>query len=256
MTPRIRKAAVVASSVAVLGAAGIGVAAAADSPSSSSGTTTTGPAPAGAPGGPGRDHRGPGPRGEHLAAVAKTLGVTAEQLRTAVRDARPEKADRPKPDPDARVAELAKALGVEASKVREILEANRPARPDRGERPRPPKGERRAPKDGERPPAGRGPGGPGFGPGGRGPGGPGFGPGGPGGPRGDDSKLVAALAKGLSLSEAKVKAALEELRAAHEKEHDARRTAFYAAVAKTLGKDAAAVQKAFEAERPKAPATP
>jgi hypothetical protein len=76
---------------------------------------------------------------------------------------------------------------------------------------------------------------------------------GQGGPRGagrDDAALVSALAKGLSKSEADVRAALEKVRQAHEADHEARETALYAAIAKALGKDAADVKAAFEAARP------
>ena len=123
--------------------------------------------------------------------------------------------------------ELAEALNVDAAKVRSILEANRPTPPEGGQ---------------------------------------GYGPGaGPGGPRGghpdggrpgfDDSALIAALATGLNIDQATVKAAFEKLAAAHEADHGARENAFFAAVAKALGLDASAVQKAFEAARP-APPTP
>jgi hypothetical protein len=256
MTPRIRKAAAVASSVAAIGAVGIGVAGAAGTSTSTSatGATTTGPAPAGTTGaaptppGPGRPGGGPGPRGDLLAGVAKTLGVTTEKLRAALEAARPTKDERPGRDRGDLAAELAKALGVKTADVQEVLEANRPARPKNGARPA-------RPKDGTKPPAGRGgfggPGGPGGGHGRHG-GGPG-GPGGRGGARFDDAALVAALAKGLDVSEAKVKAALADLVAAREKEHEAREDERYAAIAKTLGLDAADVEKAFEAARPARP---
>ena len=71
---------------------------------------------------------------------------------------------------------------------------------------------------------------------------------GPGG--GDDSALVSALAKGLSKSEADVRAALTRAEQTHRADHEARETAMYAAVAKALGKDAADVKAAFEAARP------
>jgi hypothetical protein len=73
------------------------------------------------------------------------------------------------------------------------------------------------------------------------------------GPRGsgpDDSTLVSALAKGLSKSEADVRAALETARRAHRDAHEAREAAMYAAIAKALGKTAAEVKAAFEAARP------
>ncbi|MEV4422694.1 hypothetical protein AB0L40_22365, partial [Patulibacter sp. NPDC049589] len=81
-------------------------------------------------------------------------------------------------------------------------------------------------------------------------GGPG---GGPGGPGKDDTKLVAALATGLGIDEAKVKTALADIAAAHEKDHAAKDAARYAAIAKTLGLEAKDVQAAFEAARPAKP---
>jgi hypothetical protein len=64
------------------------------------------------------------------------------------------------------------------------------------------------------------------------------------------------LAKGLNVDESTVKAALDKIAASHEADHVARETAFYAAIAKSLGVDASAVQKAFEAACPKPPARP
>ena len=66
----------------------------------------------------------------------------------------------------------------------------------------------------------------------------------------DDTALVAALVKRFSVTEAKAQAALDAVEKAHEADHEARETAMYAAIAKALGKDADAVQKAFEANRP------
>jgi hypothetical protein len=242
MTPRIRKAAAVATSVAVLGAAGIGVANAADTTSSGTSKSTTNA---------GRDHRGPGPgaRADELAKVAKTLGVTTEKLQAAEDAARPAKGDRPDKGSDGRAAEIAAALGVDTAKVQSILDANRPTPPKDGDRPAAPKaGEQPpAPKNGEQPPApknGERPKGPGRG-----------GPGGPGGPRPDDTKLISALATGLGIDEAKVKSALADIAAAHEKEHAAKDAERYAAIAKTLGLDAKDVQAAYEAARPAKPTT-
>lgn len=73
---------------------------------------------------------------------------------------------------------------------------------------------------------------------------------GPGGGPLGDSTLISALAKGLSQSEADVKAALTKLQQQHEADHTARETAFFAAVAKDLGKSAADVKAAFDAARP------
>jgi len=72
----------------------------------------------------------------------------------------------------------------------------------------------------------------------------------------DDTALVAALVKRFSVTEAKAQAALDSVEKAHEADHEARETAMYAALAKALGKDADAVQKAFEANRPAKPAMP
>jgi hypothetical protein len=182
-------------------------------------------APNGAPG-----HGRGGDRGglpsDALASIAKALGVTTDQLQSALDAARP--TDKPDKGPADLASELASALNVDAAKVQSILEANRPTPP--------------AGADGEdrRPGPGPGPGGPPRG------GRPGF----------DDGALVAALAKGLSIDEATVKAALQKIAAAHEGDHAARESAFYAAIAKSLGVDASAVQKAFEAACPKPPARP
>lgn len=73
------------------------------------------------------------------------------------------------------------------------------------------------------------------------------------GARPDESKLIAALAKALSIDESKVKSAVAAAENAHRAEHDARDTAMYAAVAKALGKDASDVKAAFEANRPARP---
>jgi hypothetical protein len=68
--------------------------------------------------------------------------------------------------------------------------------------------------------------------------------------RPDHTELAAALAAGLNLDKAKVKAALEDLQSAREAEHVDRHAAEYAAIAESLGVDADAVQAAFEAVRP------
>jgi hypothetical protein len=90
--------------------------------------------------------------------------------------------------------------------------------------------------------------------------------GGPGGHRGGMKGNLTAVAKALDVTEAKLQSAVEAARpdkpAAPDPktrgqddaaEHTAREAAFYAAVAKTLGKSADAVQKAFEANRPAMP---
>ncbi len=75
------------------------------------------------------------------------------------------------------------------------------------------------------------------------------------GPRGggDHTALVAALAKRFSISEAKAQAAVDAAHEAHEAKHEQREDAMFAAIAKALGKDAAAVEQAFEANRPPRP---
>jgi hypothetical protein len=70
---------------------------------------------------------------------------------------------------------------------------------------------------------------------------------------GDQSTLVSTLAQRLSVSRQKAQAAVDAAEKAHEAQHQQRETAMYAAVAKALGEDAAAVQKAFEANRPAMP---
>ncbi len=70
----------------------------------------------------------------------------------------------------------------------------------------------------------------------------------------DNTKLVAALASGLNIDDATVKAAFAKLDAAHKDDHGDRQAAMYAAVAKQLGVSADAVQAAFEANRPARPA--
>jgi hypothetical protein len=103
----------------------------------------------------------------------------------------------------------------------------------------------------------------------------GRGHGGPGG-RGHGMRMdLAAVAKTLGVSEADLQKAVQAarpqppangnapqrgdlaaVRKAHQADHEAREAAMYAAIAKALGKDADAVQKAFEANRPAKPATP
>ena len=68
-----------------------------------------------------------------------------------------------------------------------------------------------------------------------------------------NTKLIAALASGLGIDTATVKAAFDTIEAAHKAEHEAREQAMYAAVAKELGLTADAVEAAFEANRPAKP---
>jgi hypothetical protein len=225
MSPRARRIAAVVTAAALVGGGGVAAATAA---TGNAATASKQQVPDGAGSGPGRGAPGHGPGGlpsDALASIAKTLGVTTEQLQAALDAARPTgQPDRGRAD---LAAELAGALNADAAKIQSILEANRPTAPsgDRGDR-----------RDG-----------PGPGPGDR--------PGG-GRPGPDHGALVAALAKGLGLDEATVKAALDKLAASHEAEHAARETALYAAIAKSLGVDASAVQQAFEAVCPRPPARP
>jgi hypothetical protein len=121
MSP-FRKIAAVASTIALVGTAGLGVASAADQSASGSSTATT------------RPDRGP--RGGHelttaqLQSIASKLGVTTTQLQAAIAANRPARPSGTRPDRgDGMAAELAAALGADAAKVAAILEANRPPRP-------------------------------------------------------------------------------------------------------------------------------
>jgi hypothetical protein len=73
-------------------------------------------------------------------------------------------------------------------------------------------------------------------------------------PKPDFSKLISALAGGLNIDQASVQAAFDELGAAHQAEETARRSAMFAAIAKSLGTTSDAVQSAFEAVLPAKPA--
>jgi protein-disulfide isomerase-like protein with CxxC motif len=160
-------------------------------------------------------HRGGGPMSSAtLAKIAAQLGVSTTQLKAAMTATKPAK---PAAGTDRRAAmatELAGALGADVAKIQTILDANRPARPT-GAKPAGP------------PPAGARP---------------------------SNTKLIAALASGLGIDEATVKAALDKIEAAHKAEHAAREIAMYAALAKELDLSADAVQAAFEANRPAKPA--
>jgi LysM repeat protein len=240
MSPRVRKTAAVVSSAVLVGGGGVAAVAAASTGKHPKQDKLAGAAPYGngyGSGGPGPGRGGPGGvPSDQAATIAKALGVTTDQLQAAITAARPDKGQ--KPDGDGRAAELATALGVDASKVEAILDANKPTPPSGTAKPDPSS----APQQGY----GSGPGGPG-----------GHGPGVDGGRPGmDDSKLIAALATGLSIDQATVKAAFEKIAAAHEADHSTQETAFYAAIAKTLGVDASKVQQAFEAARPTPPTPP
>ena len=209
MTIRTRKIAVFLTAASLAGATGIGVAqGAADSSSSSSSTA----AKQRGPGGPG--HRGPRPlTSAQLAKIAASLGVTGDELTSALDANRPSKPSGAKRGPAQLASELASKLGVETSAVQEILDANKPAKPTS------------EPAKGTTP------------------------------PKPDFSKLISALASGLNIDQATVQAAFDELDAAHKADETARRTAFYAAIAKSLGTTSDAVQSAFEAVLPAKPAS-
>ena len=151
-----------------------------------------------------------------LAKIAAQLGVSTTQLKAAMTATKP--ADRT----DRRAAmatELATALGADVAKIQTILDANRPTRPAGAK------------------PAGVRPAGPK-----------------PTGARPSNTKLVAALASGLGIDEATVKAAFSKIEAAHKSEQTARQATMYAALAKELSLSTDAVQAAFEANRPAKPA--
>ena len=152
-----------------------------------------------------------------LAKIASTLGVTTAQLKAAMAANRTNPSARPADGArrgDGMATELAAALGVEAAEVQAILTANRPAKPAAG-------------TAAARPPRGARP---------------------------SNTKLIAALASGLNLDTAKVKAAFAKIEAARKAEHAARHAAMYAAIASDLGVGADAVKAAFEANRPAKPA--
>lgn len=141
----------------------------------------------------------------------------------------------------ADLAAIAKTLAVTEAKLRSAVDAARPDRPASGTRPdrgaelttaiAKSLGEKtadvQAVLDATRQAGGRG--------------------------RGDESALVSALAAKFSVSQQKAQAAVDAAEKAHAAEHSARETELYAAVAKALGKDADAVQRAFEANRPARP---
>ena len=130
MSP-IRKIAAVASTVALVGTAGLGVANAADQSTNGSTAGTTRPAP---------PRGGPGLTSAQLDAIAAKLGVTSTQLQAALAANRPARPSGRGPGGrgDGMAAELATALGADATKVAAILEAGRPARPAAGTAPQRP----------------------------------------------------------------------------------------------------------------------
>jgi len=155
--------------------------------------------------------RGGGPMSSAgLAAIAKTLGVTSAQLKAALDASRPAKPTGTKP---ARGAGMATELAAALGADVAKVKAILDAN-------RPARPTAAAKRSGARP------------------------------PRPDHSKLIAALATGLNIDQATVKAAFDKIDAAHKSEHATREAATYAAVAKELGLTTAAVKAAFEANRP------
>jgi hypothetical protein len=148
-----------------------------------------------------------------LAATARTLGVTSAQLKAALDASRPARPTGERPD---RGAQMATALATAlGADADEVKEILDANRPAK-----PAAGAKRT---GARP------------------------------AKPSNTKLVAALASGLNIDTAKVKAAFATIEAAHKAEHEAREQAMYAAVAKELDLGADAVEAAFEANRPAKP---
>ena len=160
--------------------------------------------PPGGPGGPG------GPRGafmeQRLEEFATKLGVTPAKLRAALEAVRPDRGQRDEKR-DELASALATALGLEKSKVEAALEKARPAgRRFRGGPGGPPPGD-----PGNRPPRPR---------------------------RGKDGPPVAALAKELGVTPAKLRTALQDIR-------QKKRDAFAQKLADELGIPVAKVKSAL-----------
>lgn len=178
------------------------------------------------------DRRGGPMEGQFLTDLATKLGVEEADLKAALESARPAT----KPKRKSRAAhqkELATALGVTTAELRAAMKKLRAS----GDLPAPPKGERSGP---------RGHGGPG-GPGMRGPGGP---------PPEANADFAEALADALGIDTAKVTAAFEQQRAAHEAEHAAHRKEFAQKIADKLGISVDKVSEALEALKPPKPGRP
>lgn len=161
-----------------------------------------------------RDGGGP-PSGSQLSAIAERLGVTSAQLRAAMKASKPA---RPAAGaPAGRDDGMATALATAlGADVAKVRQILDANRPAK------PASARRS--AGTRP------------------------------PKPDSTKLVAALASGLGVDTATVKAALAKIEAARKADHAAREAAMYAAVAAQLNLSADAVRTAFEANRPAKPA--
>jgi hypothetical protein len=163
--------------------------------------------------------RGGKPRGgkltqAQLAAIAKKIGVTSAQLKAALDANRPSKPDGARGDRGAQFA-------ADIATALGVDEAEVKEILDANRPPRP----ANRPAKGSKPPA-----------------------------RPDQSKLVSALASGLGIEQSTVKTALDTLAAEHRAEHESRRDAMHAAIAKTLGVDTSTVADAFAAVLPAPPA--
>lgn len=163
--------------------------------------------------------------------LAGRLGVDRQKLEDALAAIRGKQQPRVTKPRDDFVAALAAKLGIDQAKVEKALEARRPERPGRpGER-----HDKMRPQGGERHFHGgerhfrTGPGGPAK-------------PGRPGGPAGPD---IAGLAKDLGVDEAKLQAALDELRKDEEPALEAKRNEFAKQLADQLGIDVAKVKAAL-----------
>lgn len=162
---------------------------------------------------PARGKRG----GDIAAALAKELDVSEAKVQGILDDLRPSGGRRPGKARFARA--LAKELGISTAKVRSALADSKgdrrgpPALDDLAEKLGVTEAKLRSALDAVRPKA-------------------------PQRRRGGDrmqAKLVAALAKGLDKDASEVRAALRKVRAAHEKEHAARRDEFAQKLADKLG---------------------
>ena len=247
-----RKTAAALAGAVVLGSAGYAFG---TGTSGGAANAAAGPGSGYAPAGYGGEGRDRGPRRAGLSDLASRLGVSEDKLRTALEAVRDDAG--PKGDRDDRfqvladalgkttaeveaaferlhdalqdefAAALAKELGVEAAKVSAALEKLRPDEGDRRERrggPREAFGDLaselgvteaklRSALRAVRP------------------------------ERRDRDDHSAELAKALGVTEAQLEAAQEKAREAHEAEHEQRRKAFAAALAKELGIDAAKVEE-------------
>ena len=171
-------------------------------------------------------------RGDLAAAIAKELDVSEAKVQAILDDLRPRDGRRPGKARFARA--LAKELGISTAKVRSALAESKgdrrgpPALDDLAEELGVSEAKLRSALEDIRPRAFRR-------------------------HRGGDrmqAKLVAALAKGLDKDASEVRAALRKVRAAHEKEHAARRDEFAQKLADKLGISVDKVKAALPAGGP------